>query len=573
MHRKTGAISRSILVPLSAVILSCGGGQSDSGGGGFGDGDGDGDGGNVGFGGAQDIGQFRALLDAGEIPGPSTLDANGFFSEHRTELPPPDCGQTLCAHGMLSIGHDWIDERYQATLQVSMNTPVDPATLERLPLNLAVVVDTSGSMSADDRIGFVKQGLHLLVDELAPGDRLALITYATTATQHTGLDADPVAEELHPLIDSLEAVGATNIYDALELGMSEVAENYDVERQNRVILLSDGQPTAGVLDTGAIIDMAETYIEDGIGLTTIGVGLDFNVDLMRGLAEGGAGNFYFLEDSSATTEVFTEELDYFVTPLALGVRLQVTAGAGYGLGDVYGTKLWKTPGDYGEVFLPAVFVASRTDDENPEGRRGGGSALFIELDPDDTAFEPGPAAVIDLSYKLPGSDELITQQVVIESPYPPGESPAEAFVSREAMREHYAIFNAYLGLLGAATRASDNDYHCAAGILADTRQHAIAHNERYPDPDIAADIELIDQFRDLLLEEGASPAATSETCAAIGDDGDINDGWGDDDEPGWTDGWEGAQHCSAAGRGAGAGWLITLFAAALAFRRRRRSPV
>jgi Ca-activated chloride channel family protein len=555
-----------IVTFLSVALLGCaGGGGADSSG--DGDGDGDGDGGNVGFGGAQDIGQFRALLDAGEVPGPNTLDANGFFAEHRTELPPPDCGQTLCAHGMLSVGHDWLDERYQATLQVSLNTPVSPDSIERLPLNLAVVVDTSGSMGADNRIGFVREGLHLLIDELLPGDRLALITYSSNVTQHSDLGADPIPEDLHTLVDSLVASGSTNIYDALQTGFTEVADNYDLARQNRVIFLSDGMATAGITDDASIIAMSEGFIGDGIGLTTIGVGLDFNVDLMRGLAERGAGNFYFLEDSAATTEVFTEELDYFVTPLALQVNVEVSPGAGYRLGAVHGSKLFESTPESGNIFLPAVFVASRTDDENPNGRRGGGSALFIELTPDGSVTEPGPAAVIDLTYQLPDG-ELLSQQVVVDNPHPPGDTPAEAFVSREAMREHYAIYNAYLGLLEAATLASQSDYHCAAGALADTRHHAELHDQRYPDPDIAADIELIDQFHALLVSEGASPDVTRDNCAdgGLGEDDEWDDNWGDDT---WGD--DTYYACSAGGGAPGAGSLLVLVSLVLGMRRRRSS--
>ena len=551
---------------LLSLTLTAGCGAQDSGGSASGDGDGGG-GGNVGFGGAQDIGQFRALLDAGQVPGPNTLDANGFFSEHRTELPPPDCGQTLCAHGMLSVGHDWLAESYQATLQVSLNTPVDPATLERLPLNLAVVVDTSGSMSSDNRIGFVREGLHLLVDSLAPGDRLSLITYSSDVTVHSDLASDPVAEDLHAIVDGLVAAGSTNIYDALEAGMQQVAGSYDLTRQNRVILLSDGLATAGITSDEAIIAMAEGYIGDGIGLTTIGVGLDFNVDLMRGLAERGAGNFYFLEDSAATTEVFTEELDYFVSPLALQVDVQVSPGAGYQLGQVHGSRLWENNGETGRIFLPAVFVASRTDDENPDGRRGGGSALFLDLRPDGTVFEPGPAAIIDLTYQLPDG-QLQSQQVIIENPHPPGDTPAEAFVSREAMREHYAIYNAYLGLLQAATLASQSNYHCAAGALADTREHAVAHQERYPDPDIAADIDLINQFHALLVEQGASPTATGENCSS--DPFENGDDWQEGDD--WA-GWEGGDDtyvaCSTTGAGAGGGTIaVLMIGLLLGFRRR-----
>ena len=71
------------------------------------------------------------------------------------------------------------------------------------------------------------------------------------------------------------------------------------ERQNRVIFLSDGLATVGNTSQQAIVQMATGYIERGIGLTTIGVGDSFDVLLMRGLAEFGAGNFYFVEDAAA----------------------------------------------------------------------------------------------------------------------------------------------------------------------------------------------------------------------------------------------------------------------------------
>jgi len=73
--------------------------------------------------------------------------------------------------------------------------------------------------------------------------------------------------------------------------------------------------------------MADGYLADGMSLTTIGVGLEFDVNLMRGLAEHGAGNFYFLEDAAAVTEVFVDEIDYFTAPLATSVDFEVTPSA------------------------------------------------------------------------------------------------------------------------------------------------------------------------------------------------------------------------------------------------------
>src|SRR5262249_38208866 len=155
--------------------------------------------------------------------------------------------------------------------------------------------------------------------------------------------------------------------------------------------------------------------ERGIGLTTIGVGQDFDVQLMRALAEHGAGNFYFLENPAAATEVFKQELAYFVTPLALDININAIAGTGYNFGEVVGSTLWNASSRAGSMHIPAAFVASRTGpapDPGTGGRRGGGSMLFIHIDP--TGNNPdGKVADLTLTYHLPGSAQIIAQSVTL----------------------------------------------------------------------------------------------------------------------------------------------------------------
>src|SRR2546423_1543668 len=83
-------------------------------------------GGGVSSGGAQDIGELRAILDRGEIRGPDTFDANGFFNEHYTAPPPAACGSLLCVTAGMSVGRDWLAGAHQATLQLAVTSTVDP---------------------------------------------------------------------------------------------------------------------------------------------------------------------------------------------------------------------------------------------------------------------------------------------------------------------------------------------------------------------------------------------------------------------------------------------------------------
>jgi len=540
---------------LAFVAIGCGGGDTGSSGGG---------GGNVGFGGAQDIGAFRAILDDGGIPGEATLDAGGFFAEHYSESPPADCGQPLCAVARMAVGRDWVRGGDQAFMQISMTTPIDPSTVEPRPLDLVVVIDTSGSMAEDDRIGYVKTGLHQLIDELEDGDRLALVSYANGVTEWSGLDQPLDRAALHAAADQLVADGGTNLYGGLERGFAIANGSFDLERESRVILMSDGLPTAGNTDEGAIVAMAEGYVSDGVGLTTIGVGLDFNIDLMRRLAERGAGSFYFLESPQAITEVFSEELDYALEPIALDVAIDVQADPAWQVGEVLGTHDWAGSPAGGGLELPAVFVASRADDQPGEfGRRGGGGALFLSVAP--TAGNPwlasGPVATIDLAYRLPGSSEILHQEVAVASQA--SASSDEPWLSAESMAEHYAMVSMYLGLR-EATREAASSYSCARTALALLDQRAARWVEDTGDEDIEADRALIARFIGNLDARGGVEIDGDYAAVCPADGSGEVDPYGDDvDEY-----QDGTYACSAAGP-RGGGWLAAIALFLVYFRRRR----
>jgi Ca-activated chloride channel family protein len=510
-------------------------------------------GGGVSFGGQQDIGEFRGILESGAIPGRDTLDANGFFNEHFAPPPATGCTSPICLTPGVSVGRDWLTGAHQATLQVAVSTNVDPATVTRKPLNLVVVVDHSGSMWDDQRLEKVKVGLHTLVDNLGEGDRLALVQFDDRVDVLSELGSDKA--KLHTIINGLTPRGSTNIYDGLDKGFQLASNAFDIEHQNRVIFLSDGLATAGDTNQTNIIAMADRYVTDGIGLTTIGVGLDFDVNLMRGLAEHGAGNFYFLEDATAASEVFAQELDYFVTPLAVDVHVSATSGAGWTMGETIGSTLWSN----GEMKIPAVFVASRTSQGSEGGRRGGGSMLFIHLTPTGNNID-GKVADIKLTYRLPGSSEVLTQNVTLAYPNDPSETPEQPYLSAPEMSERYAMYNVFLGLRFATRTYSPS---CAAAALRATRENAVAWQAGHNDPDIAADITLIDRYIENL---GATTEQGLDACGATdpytddpyGNDGYYEGGYGDD-----------TVGCSAGGNSRGL--LPIAVAAVLGLRRRRRT--
>ncbi len=552
---------RSLLVLLIAAGCSSGGSPSTSSGAGT-----DAGVGGVSFGGAEDFGQFRSIIQSGQIPGPDTLDANGFFNEHYAPPPQTTCTNALCLTPGVAVGKAWLDDTHQAALQISINTDVDPTTYTRLPMNLVVVIDHSGSMWDQNKMVYVKAGLSTLIDNLQDTDHLALVQFDDSVDVLWKL-TDPLDRtQLHTIVDGITPRGGTDIYDGLQTGFGLSTAALASDHQNRVIFLSDGMATVGNTDTASIITMADSYVSRGIGLTTIGVGSDFDVDLMRGLAEHGAGNFYFLEDASAATEVFMQELDYFLSPLALDLHIDAVAGTGYDFGEVVGSTLWQASSRAGTMDVPAVFVASRTSpgpDPGTGGRRGGGSMLFIKLQPNGQNDAAGKVADLTLTYRLPDSGTIVTQAVTLAYPADPTETPDPPYLSGPEMDVRRAIYNMYLGF----RYATQNQPDCAAAGLAATRAAAATWNTTHEDPDIAADIQLADQYLANLKPYQYQSEPTLATCASAGY-GSSGSDWGSGGQDYPAGGNDEEYGCYSASKPSGFVLIGIAFAACL--RRRRR---
>jgi Ca-activated chloride channel homolog len=469
-----------------------------------------GNGAGIAQGGAQDFGQFRAILDAGELPGPETLDDVGFFNEHKLELPPPTCGQNICLHGELGVMGNMINGSNCTLVVLGMNTPINPAELERLPLNLAIVVDTSGSMSGAP-IQYVREGLYRMLDDLRPEDRVSIIAFEDEAKLviESVAGNDPA---LTLAIGSLQAGGATNIYDGLRVGYETVEAHADPALQNRVILLSDGKANAGITSTTKLVEMSAAYNAEGYGLSTIGMGSGFDPVLMRDLAEKGAGAFYFLEDPQAVQEVFEEEVATFLVPLAKNVEMSLQVDPGYSLRAIYGTKQAETWGNVGQISIPSLQIAHRVSvDDNTGGRRGGGGAIIAELVPTDPSRvqEAGTVGLLTMTWDEPGTDETKNTTVKVRTPLQPGETPEGGHFSFSGVEKSFVMLNIYAGFEMAAVRSSYGDLGGARGVLVPLAGQVEAWLADNPDADIEDDLRYLRKFIANLEAKGAAEAPTS----------------------------------------------------------------
>ena len=275
----------------------------------------------------------------------------------------------------------------------------------------------------------------------------------------------------------------------------------------RVILLSDGNATEGITNDAKIISMAAGYAAQGYGLTTIGVGTEFDVDLMRSLSEQASGSFYFLEDPAAVKEVFHEEVTSFLVPLAEDVSLDVDIGDAYVLRGIYGTKLYDFTHGAGSIEIPNLQLAHRTgvDDHDNGGRRGGGGAILLELLRKQNA--PATKAVGDLMlrYRVPHTDSYVDEKVAIQIPVPPDQVDLEQGTFEDlSVEKSFVMLNIFVGFQMAATRASQGDLIGAYKVLDSLDLNVDAWLVSNPDFDIEDDLKYIRLFKANLIAAGAT---------------------------------------------------------------------
>ena len=297
-------------------------------------------------GGAQDASYFRKLVLQGQVPSADVLPIEGWLTEHGTPLPPPLDDRFVTLHGFAGLFYDPAQGAPTVALQLGMNSSVPPEVIEANHFNLCVVIDRSGSMADADKIEYVRLGLLQLVEALDEEDMLSIVLYSTDAM--TALPPERLKDKgkVKALIDQIAAGGSTNLFAGLKLGYENVLKNIaDPSLTPRVILLSDGIPTAGVQDMPSILTMSKSYNDVGVGVTTIGVGTDFNFDLMHLLATQGLGNFYFLDTAEKLTEVFETEIKYLLTPVADNLKIWFTLPAGFGVDQIYGFEYSIKDGD------------------------------------------------------------------------------------------------------------------------------------------------------------------------------------------------------------------------------------
>ena len=368
-------------------------------------------------GGAKDINNFRENIRNEHHPLPEDITYEGLFSEYffDTGMGEQSCDKLFCPSYASALSMDPFSGEKEYFLSVGLNSGTKQSEFSRKRLNLVIVLDISHSMiSPFDRHYYdqLKKGVQededeeewkktkmqvasesvaALLDHLEPEDSFGVVLFNNSAHLAKPLrkvkGTDMRAIKGHIL--ELQPQGGTNMSDGMKMA-GDILREYSPENEGedvetRIIFLTDAQPNLGELSEEGINDLAENNAKDKIYTTFIGIGVDFNTELIELISQVRGTNYYAVHSPDEFRERMDTDFDYMVTPLVFDLQLTVEA-PGFEIKKVYGS-----PGAdefKGEVIKISTIFPSEKEEERTRGglvllhlkKRSDGDISSLKLD-------------------------------------------------------------------------------------------------------------------------------------------------------------------------------------------------
>jgi Ca-activated chloride channel family protein len=285
---------------------------------------------------------------------------------------------------------------------IELTAPPATQRRERAPVNLALVLDRSGSMSGE-KLALAKQAVKEALDRLDDRDRFSIVVYDDVID--VVVESTPAsAEARRNAVDRLaqvDARGSTNLADGWFRGCEQVAMHLSSDGIDRVLLLTDGLSNQGITDAGELARHAGELRARGVSTTTFGVGNDFDEALLQAMADAGGGHFFYIADAAQIRDHIASEVGETLEVVARNAELEVLAGEGIAVETIsphrltgHGTRSIIELGDL--VADQAVDVVLRLT--FPYGQLGRETGLIVRAIDREDVFESAGARDARLSW-------------------------------------------------------------------------------------------------------------------------------------------------------------------------------
>lgn len=392
-------------------------------------------------GGAQDIKHFRGEVDRGSVPSPKGMTSEGLLNQHDLYLTSNKaCNQILCINSAAKPA-TFLDADYFVGLGFDTNIATE---WERPSLNLVAVIDRSGSMGGRS-IENVKQSLHAIKGQLRDGDQISFILYGSDVVTHlhplkvTEISKTTISEK----IDSILVEGSTN----MDAGLGRA---YDIAHETkaefsgitRVMIFTDERPNTGRTDADGFMARAQRASRAGVGLTTIGYGVNYGGELAAKIASVRGGNLFYVGNKSDVETLFEKEFDFMVSEVAHDMSVNLKPANGLKVGQVYGVPqdMYVTNED-GSVTMSVATVFMSSE--------GGGLFASLEGSP---ALSDQPLFQAELKY---------TQGSILRR----SQSAPNSMSTSSNLEKAEALSAQYSAMKAATTAFYERDYDSAHRIF------------------------------------------------------------------------------------------------------------
>lgn len=283
---------------------------------------------------------------------------------------------------------------------------------EKPASNIVFLIDSSGSMASEEKMGLLKKSYQMLVDKLDSRDHISIVAYAGSA----GVVLEPTAgnrkKEIIAALDKIEAGGSTAGGEGIELAYKTAEKNFKQKGNNRIIIATDGDFNVGPSSDAEMVRLIEAKREKGIFISVLGFGMgNYKDSKMEMIADKGNGNYFYIDTIYEAKKVMVSEMDSMLFTIAKDVKIQIEFNpahvASYRLIG-YENRVMKAEDfdddrkDAGEIGSGHSVTALYEIVEHKSGESAPANTLrYQQNTPNSDAYKSGELALIKLRYKQP----------------------------------------------------------------------------------------------------------------------------------------------------------------------------